>query len=236
MLKNKLSLFSRNIRTDKKKRKILIFLLSPFVLAGIALLIFYSIKYYDSQIIDQSFLTGNSCKAPCWYGLVPGISTDKDIMQKLPQLSFIDAHSIVTNEGSFWPGSQPHMIYFNCKSIQKTQCGFLIVTDNRLKFINLYLQYNLELSQVIQKLGPPVYIDYYQDIINPPNPVFIAELSWPVNRIVTQSQINDTSQEKALLNGAKLPGKLTINEIYYVDSEYFGFDSPGERVPWPGIQ
>ena len=236
MIKNRLQEFGKSVWTDKRKRKILIFSLSPFALAGLALLIFYSIKYYDSQIADQSFMTGNPCKAPCWYGLVPGVSSDTEIMQKLPQLTFIDTHSIVRNEGSFWPGNQPHMIYFNCKNIQKTQCGFLIVTDDRLKFINLYLQYNLMLSQVIKKLGPPEYIDYYHDIINPPNPVFIAELSWPENRIVTQLQINDASQEKALLHGAKLPGKLTVNEIYYVDSEYFGFDAPGERLPWPGIQ
>jgi hypothetical protein len=50
-------------------------------------------KPVDLELVDQSFVTGQTCEAPCWYGLEPGISNESEVMDVLKKQLFVDQNS-----------------------------------------------------------------------------------------------------------------------------------------------
>jgi hypothetical protein len=54
-------------------------------------------KLPDDARVDQSFITGNTCAAPCWYGLEIDKSSEADVMSVLTTLKFIDYETLDIN-------------------------------------------------------------------------------------------------------------------------------------------
>ncbi len=55
----------------------------------------------DPALADRSLLTNEPCAPPCWYGLVPDVSTKDEVINKLQTLPFIAARTIhFTLEGN----------------------------------------------------------------------------------------------------------------------------------------
>jgi hypothetical protein len=107
--------------------------------------------------LDSSLLTSQTCKAPCWQNLTPGISTMTDVNEFLGKLSMQD-----------WPNRMDRTEPAGCinkrlieKDILFGQHGLidLHIEDGYLTYIGSVPKMVFHLGQITDKLGPPQYIE-----------------------------------------------------------------------------
>ncbi len=117
---------------------------------------------------DRSFLTGEPCHAPCWYGLVPGISRQDEALALLGSLHFIKTTSFTeTSIGSYNNSTsrQESWTRFSADCIypEATTCVSLDFYQNRLRRVWLILNYSLSAGEVVSSLGAPDWIEAFPD-------------------------------------------------------------------------
>lgn len=190
-------------------------------------------RQVDNQFVDRSFLTGEPCPAPCWYGLKPGVSTKQEVLATLEQLVFVDKSSIREYGNVVWPGDEnARAIYFDCVAPEGKQCGDAVISRGELKSLLLFVRYELTLAEVVNILGSPAYIDSY-----PRRPSgFFVDFIWTQKNIEVSTDMSDR-QVMALRAGEGLPEDLLIKWVLYSTPERFhrGPSEDTTRVPWPGF-
>jgi hypothetical protein len=112
----------------------------------------------ESRVADRSFLTGQPCKAPCWYNLELDKSTLVDVTQTLKELPFVDHNSISVHNTVYTGNIITTQIDFDCIEPKGKPCGFIKVLDDKLKMVNIVIRYPLTIKTVIDQIGPPEYI------------------------------------------------------------------------------
>lgn len=101
------------------------------------------------SLVDQSWLVvdDETCRAPCWHGLKPGISSQEDAIALAQTLSFIEAGKELPHAaGTFM---------FPCKMPIGENCLALQFKKGILSDIWLYLNYEVTFEQVVSEIGPP---------------------------------------------------------------------------------
>jgi len=67
-----------------KTRRIGYSLLALFIIVGATVVALALTWLHSERVADRSILTDSPCTAPCWQGIVPGTSMEKEeIIQKL---------------------------------------------------------------------------------------------------------------------------------------------------------
>ena len=102
--------------------------------------------------IDFGLFTDKPCKAPCWNGLTPGVSTAKDVDQFVQGLS--------TKE---WPARDTLVYDTSCKRVMiadrpGTPVNAFVnmhVDDGKLTYIQSVHDNMPTLQQIVDHLGPP---------------------------------------------------------------------------------
>ena len=182
--------------------------------------------------VDQSFLTGEPCPAPCWYGLEIGVSTEEELLETLKKLSFVDQESIHQVNNVFWPGEVAYAIEYNCSRQSGYLCGDVGLVDQTIIYISQFLQYRLTLREVIDILGPPEYMDYYW--MDPHNPQILVSFLWSEKSILASANIKNINQIDDLIEGEALSADMLIESITYSVPD--GFQREVNKLPWPGIK
>lgn len=114
----------------------------------------------DPALIDKSFLTQKPCAAPCWYGLEIDKSTKADILAKLDELTFVD-HNTYKEYGTVWVDDQnAKEIRFHCLNKPNEICGGTLISKDILKELWFNIGYDLSFAQVVDKIGPPDFVEY----------------------------------------------------------------------------
>jgi hypothetical protein len=104
--------------------------------------------------LDSGLFTGKPCKAPCWNGLTPGVSTAKDVNQFMQDLSTKN-----------WPARDTLVYDTGCKRVMiADQLGSPVkafvnmnVDKDELTYIQSVHENMPALQQIIAHLGPPEY-------------------------------------------------------------------------------
>lgn len=99
------------------------------------------------DLVDQSWLTGKPCTAPCWQGLEPGKSTREEVMKVISKLSFLDTEKDIT----IYAGQE----FLYCKQPPDKTCLGLVFNNNQLSQLGLLLNYSVTLDEVVDKLKKP---------------------------------------------------------------------------------
>jgi len=105
-----------------------------------------NLETLDPNLYDQSWLTGQPCGAPCWYGLEPGVSSREDSISKVKQLPFIGGNDGASEET------------FLCKEPRDSDCIFMIFendTNGPLEDLYVIPNYQITFEQAVEKLGSP---------------------------------------------------------------------------------
>lgn len=191
----------------------------------------------DDPLADHSFLTGEPCEAPCWYGLELDKASEDDIIGTLHGLPFIEASTIYTYTSNWINDNSAVGINYGCSHPPMGDfCGSFLLSDNKLKYIRLTVGYKLTLETVVSKLGSPDYIDY--------GPIHVdvggcdLNLYWPEQNIQAEF-INREADAlcQAIQSGEKISPRTVVTALWYSVSEGFG-PLPGgccRRIPWPGF-
>jgi hypothetical protein len=187
----------------------------------------------DPALIDRSFLTEETCKAPCWYGLEIDKSTKADILAKLDQLPFVE-HNTYKEYGTVWMNDQnAKEIQFHCLNQPDEFCGGALISNNILKSLWLRVGYDLSFKQAVNKLGPPDFLEYEQFSMSGKCRI---DLLWIESGIDISSYENGSQGCQSVADGNGVSPNKLVAAIFYFARE--GFGEPGtccKRIPWPGF-
>jgi len=194
----------------------------------------------DDPLADHSVLSQQPCASPCWYGLMPDKSTEKDIDATLPKLAFVDPATISKRDSSWQGDSSAQEVVFDCAHPRGTNCGgtFVLLHD-QLKEINLIVANSLSLGQVVSVLGQPDY--FIRRPFSPEglgNPGCVITLIWPQKGITVESidSRNDSGCQTIKQTGQVDPnGKAT--QLSYISLEEFVDPTSyfPDEIAWPGF-
>lgn len=135
-----------------------------------------NIEFPDDPRVDQSFVSGQPCKAPCWYGLELGEAGVEDIQTTLSSLPFIDSASIGTQK--FSSGTDELLFFADCVYSEPDKDCVLLETspEGKLRKVILDIYYPLTVEAAIRQLGKPTY--YISDPISGKDACTI-HIYWP---------------------------------------------------------
>jgi hypothetical protein len=99
------------------------------------------------ELIDQSWLTGKPCAAPCWQGLEPGKTSRDDALKTVPRLSFLRSKNYINPDDL--------LISFYCEKPREKVCMKMRYENKVLSELALYPNYSITLDDVVAQLGEP---------------------------------------------------------------------------------
>ena len=141
--------------------------------------------------MDKSPFTGIPCKAPCWQGLQIGQSSEKEVITKLSNLTFIRQDKIQIYRGIMMSGPDPSIsgigveFVADCKYPQM-QCLEVSIVDDILTEIEILLNYEMQVSEAIEYLGAPDYVGY--SMLGVEDIICEVLLIWDEKQLVLASQ------------------------------------------------
>jgi hypothetical protein len=176
--------------------------------------------------VDNSPFTGIPCAAPCWRGLEVGKSTEKDALEIVATLTFINQESVQVYRRPSMPDyhimdSGPGIeIDANCINSEKI-CLNLTTANDVVQKIVVGLNYEIGPDEAIAYLGTPDVV-----VVLPiGSEIFVCDvdLVWKNSRLVLTSTFRaDTDLEgvkkycDGISNTAKVPSSLLISEARYL--------------------
>jgi len=184
--------------------------------------------------VDDSFLTGLPCTAPCWQGLELDISSKSDVLAKLQELTFVDQRSI-KEYGTPWMDDDNAVgIRFNC-TFSNGLCGEFKLSNDELKNMYFPIEFSLTFGEVVKMLGKPDYIT--TGVCQPEKPDCTVGLNWPEKEIYVGTHGYDVDLCTAMENGFKIPSETKVTDIAYSVKEAFMSveGSCLQQLPWPGF-
>lgn len=193
-----------------------------------------------ASLVDRSFLFGQPCMAPCWYGLEPDESTEEDVIRTLKTLSFVEPSTItVTKVVQGAPlVENEQRVWFDCREPEQHNCGLALLSGNRLKALYPPVQYALTMEAVVQQLGPPDSVAYRA--IEPESANCEITLAWQQVKIIVVSFDNRTSRSCEMLRSGKgLARQAEATGLQYHSLDTFRMASDANsatpHIPWPGF-
>ena len=191
----------------------------------------------EPQFADRSFVTDDPCAPPCWYGLLPGVSTESEVEATLAELPFVDQEAIrKSNNVNIGVISYGTSIQFGCAEPKGKICGYIVLSDGRVQIINMVIQYQLSIQTVIDKLGEPDYV-YFTSYTHGDG--CLMDLDWQVKgitvRLVDQ---HSTRLCHELKDEIPIDPNLSITEVLYLSKKaIIPHRCEGSScIPWPGFR
>jgi hypothetical protein len=181
------------------------------------------------KIGDGGFLSLNPCGPPCFYGMTPGITTDKQVQQVITKLS---------------------NIFSNCNELNLTSSGggraLLCDGDITVGYngdtvdgITFSPYTTVSIQQVIDYYGPPDFVDVL--VVSLPDKPFRSKMTLLFDRPQALLGLSDQSGTQFVINANS---KITIisystengyqvyrNRILSQGKPWIGFGTYDSRVP-----
>lgn len=172
---------------------------------------------------------------PCWHGLIINKSTKDEIIATLNSLPFVE-HNTYKEYSTLWVNDSPATeIFFKCASYRAVTCGGVLISDNILRVVWIYPEYDLTIKNAIDKLGSPDFVEYEWPSISGE---CSFGLTWTVYGVSVTTYDNRSYNEcESIIDGNRISPTLLVDSI-----TYFSFDDYGElgdcchRISWPGIK
>lgn len=183
---------------------------------------------------DNSFLTGNPCLAPCWYGLELGRSDSDQVMATLSTLPFVVATSIISRPTGWYDSQDAMLIEYECVGQQGESCGGALVSEGTLVRITLPVQVPITFREAVNRLGQPDFV-----FAGPPavsGGCAVSLFFRASQAIVSSHQRGDKICER-VYDGQGIDPELLLDSITYVTANVMppGEDSGPPFFPWPGF-
>jgi hypothetical protein len=112
----------------------------------------------DPSEMDKSWETGQPCVAPCWHGLIPGLSPANIVLEKTQNLTFIDAQRISENQYERWNGKTMELITtldLPCKNPPNLSCAYIQIKKNIVSEIIIWPNYSVTFQEFVKNYGNP---------------------------------------------------------------------------------
>jgi hypothetical protein len=160
---------------------------------------------YPTDMVDQSWLSGQPCLAPCWQGLMPGVSSREEAIEIANSLTFVS--------GEMKP-MDSHAEGYVCKIPPESYCVYMAFDDNKLNFVTLGIEYQLTVEQMVDMVGPPDgYVVSERQALKRTCDIEVLWISKQVKAIITYE--NDRGCTIFFLNN-RFPQDIQVNSIDYL--------------------
>jgi len=176
---------------------------------------------------ETSFLTATSCAAPCWRGLEIGTSSYSQVLDTISSLKYIDQKKIRISEmlvpdinpKNWVPGKV--ITAFCIENGNDKPCLKLTLANDKLRDIEIILNYDLKLSNIVEQLGNPDYVGYKN--ANTDQVLCEVELIWVNKQLVLRSTTFsglDAENYCYPVRDKGTPGaKLIITNVFFLPEE-----------------
>ncbi len=192
----------------------------------------------DVDLLDKSWLTGDPCSPPCWYGLEPDVSDEQQVLSVLESLPFVNPNSIEESIVGF--GDVISEEPYNATAIQASKyygSGIrLLIGKGVVKRISFGLDYEITIGEIVDQIGIP---DRVQML-----PVTFAnscdvEIYWIEKQLINSYRISGSNWlEKCTLieEGSKIDRNTMISTVDIIYRDWMiVMLNPDNAVPWPGF-
>ncbi len=109
--------------------------------------------------VDESFLTDEPCAAPCWQGIVPGVSTQADVVQVLEASIFVKPDSVETTTMKVDCGPSAYTSWNTSREQPRPMAwdpyNRIFLRGGTVLYVRLHPDQHITLGDVVAKLGPP---------------------------------------------------------------------------------
>jgi hypothetical protein len=113
--------------------------------------------------MDKSWLTGQPCQAPCWYGLTPGKATSRDVLEKIKLLTFINPQKVEQGKSNRWNGKSLVLeTYFSLVGVNPAGQKYVLINMGQdvVDSIGIYPNYQVSFKETVAALGAPDWVSY----------------------------------------------------------------------------
>ena len=182
----------------------------------------------DHPLADRSFLTGNPCKYPCWYGIELGKTSIEETLQILQQLNFVDQEAIKTRE-------DVRVDYQCVYDLPGVFCGSVFFTGNIVNHLYYFVAYPLTLEDVIDIVGIPEYL--YTDTVMQLDGCRLY-LAWPERNLEIEYLNMNEEPCHSVEQGIGLNPNIQVTYIQYMAENRFNACSSEEIecFEWTGFE
>jgi len=180
----------------------------------------------DPALTDRSILTGDPCKAPCWYGLVVGTSTEQEMLETVALLPFLNPSGTTSQRGASYRDRllgktySGTRYYLECAAPGWASCAAPLLVDGVLKEVIIRPNYDITFSDAVSQLGDPefvrfIYAGYERECE--------LVLQWNSKGIMLFGKLVDQGigakcdkLHTSLLEGERIDPSTRIDSIWYV--------------------
>ena len=185
----------------------------------------------DPALVDQSWLTGTPCAAPCWYGLEPARSTQEEAFKTTPKLSFISTDTPESLTTTYWDKDAKQYkveeaVYYKCKNPSELYCVYQTFRDGLLYQILLYPNYEITFFDAVGQLGEPTAFTVNRT--SPEAKGCIVSILWEERQMFIiydegrlSSPYSEDLCDKINKESKKVPGNLPIQSVYIESKALF---------------
>ncbi|MEN8171545.1 MAG: hypothetical protein ABFS03_01550, partial [Chloroflexota bacterium] len=141
---------------------------------------------------------------------------------------FVKQDSIVQKGTGWMNDDSATAIKYECVNEKNIFCGDIIISKDKVVDIYMSVYYDLPLSLVIDELGEPEYISYYD-----PHHFTGCDIAlvWPQIEI----GVGIESEEKCPKPNTKINPNIMVTSLSYTIYERFALVAEENKSPWPGF-
>lgn len=205
---------------------------------GLILLGLYALRNFNRR--PSMVLTSDSCDAPCWYGIEPGVTSSIETLDLLSQMEDIDQNSL-TSEVDREQTITSYYWFFQRPA--EDSAGSVYFADDRVTAVSILTVDSLKLGNFFEKFGEPD--EYWTEIGSGEDREFLQiALFYPtkgyvVNLIIdfegdaSQVEINESSRVlRVTFYDPDLLQDLLKTQIL-IDKPLLA--RTGSYTPWTGV-
>jgi hypothetical protein len=198
------------------------------------LLILYCITVSGCEtdpLVDRSFITGQPCESPCWYGIRVGETEEAAVKAILSELPFVKQGSVritMYEDGINYS--------FSCSHPDDENCGDIILENGKVDRIIVSVHFPLTFEQVVEKLGMPDHVHF--DPYHPDTGGCIVSLEWPQGILVKHLEVRKDKYCRELARGEKVDPRIQVTGLIYTSQKDLS-NSPCNQsncINWPGFK
>ncbi len=184
----------------------------------IILLIMVGLASCIRTTTEFPLITNTTCHPPCWQNIVPGKSTEQEVVGILNDNPIIDSNSLAI-KGEPW-NSFSDVIYFKTKPNE--DIGAIYFINDKVAMITISGILKFSFEQAIDNLGEPQYIINMPTYYGPPG---FLKISYEISALIPSEGIKfsyNTREIKGNNQSSLSPGNQ-ISEVSFFDKNSYEY-------------
>lgn len=196
------------------------------------------------DLVDMSWLTGEPCNPPCWYGLSVGDTGKEKALDLIDEIPSLQPNQIEEYESQYWDPEDEdvktsELISIPCMLPRDSICSQLEFVDGLLVRIVLFPNFSVTFDMVVDKIGEPDYVTarpIYPEIGNCEVRLIWIERHLMTTYFETQESSGRDLCRQISIEAQRVPARLPVISVVIESAKILDLlPIDGEDFPWAGF-